>query len=812
MKDNFLPVNACLLFVVMVMGFQTASAQSMIHGSVVDINRKPIPYANVLLLKLSDSSLVKGIVTTEKGTYILQDVLPGKYLVTSTHTGFAQSFTSAIELARNNDIDAGTLELHELSAQLEHVTIIAKKPLLEQKIDRLIVNVANSITFPGNTVLEVLERSPGIIVDHQNNLISMNGKNGVVIMINGKMSRMPVSAVVQMLSGMSSGNIEKIELITTPPASLDAEGNAGYINIVLKENNNFGTNGSYSATIGYGKGRLIQGSFNINHRKGKINLYADLSYSRLKKPLPGHTYARISNKGNITESYIDLHRTDTTPNINGRLGLDLEISRHTVVGILLSGYDNKFTQGETNNYRLIKNNVLDTVGILTNSEMNRWYNYGSNINLQHDFNQNEKLQINFDYIHYANDQPVRYHSAHYNNTGNFVYEQYSRGGKLTPINFFVGAVDYSKKLGKKISMETGLKGTLSTFTNDISFERLIQNSWVKDKNLSAEYKLDEKYSAAYALFNMSVNKKTDAKLGLRYEYTSSNLGTKDKKNIVDRKYGNLFPSFFISHKLNENNSINLSYSRRITRPTFNDLAPYTYFASPTTLLTGNPALQPAIANTVKTDYTYKQYYASLSFSKEDNFIAGFQPETDSITGKIILAPQNLVNRKTISVIISFPITLTKWWTMQYNITGLWQQVNAVYKNKVLQLQQPNININGSQTFTLPKDFSIELSGFYQSPVLNGISLTRAFGSLDAGIKKKLGAKNGSLVLNAGNILNTIRFRENTDLPEQNLVAGLDLRFTHRIFKLTYTRNFGKEKLKQKRERLTGAEDEKSRVQ
>ncbi|HTF28405.1 MAG TPA: carboxypeptidase-like regulatory domain-containing protein, partial [Flavitalea sp.] len=189
MKNNFLPVTACLLFVVMAVGFQTATGQSMIHGSIVDVSRKPIPYANVLLLKLSDSSLVKGIVTTETGTYILQDVLPGKYLITSTHTGFAQSFTSAIEIVRNDNIDAGTLELHELSAQLEQVTITVKKPLLEQKIDRLIVNVANSITFPGNTALEVLERSPGIIVDHQNNLISMNGKNGVAIMINGKMSR-----------------------------------------------------------------------------------------------------------------------------------------------------------------------------------------------------------------------------------------------------------------------------------------------------------------------------------------------------------------------------------------------------------------------------------------------------------------------------------------------------------------------------------------------------------------------------------------------------------------------------------------------
>ena len=684
--------------------------------------------------------------------------------------------------------------------------------MLEQKIDRLIINVASSITSAGNTALEVLERSPGVIVDHQNNIISMNGKNGVVLMINGKISHMPISAVVQMLAGMSSDNIEKIELITTPPSNLDAEGNAGYINIVLKENDSYGTNGSYSATLGYGKGLVTAANININHRKGKVNVYGDLSYSRVKGPFHGNAYAKISNSGNITENFFTAHRTDTVSNINARLGLDWQLNKKTVFGMLLNGYDNKYRQGEHNLNTLAANGKTDTIIYLNNTEKNHWYNYAGNINLQHNFNENDKLLLNLDYIHYNNNQPVNYHSGYNNGKDEFLYDDFFKSGKKTPINFLVAAADYSKKLNKNISMEAGLKQTISAFNNNISFERLHGNVWVRDNNLSAIYKLKEDYSAAYTSFNITINKSTEAKAGLRYERTNSNLGTTDTKNIVDRHYGNFFPSVFVSHTLNENSSLNFSYSRRITRPTFNDLAPFTYYASANMLLTGNPALQSSVSDNFTAGFTLKKYFLSVSYSKDNNAIAGFQFHSDSTTGKLVLSAENLINQKTASLVISAPFTVTKWWSMQYNITGTWQQVNALYKGSKLSVDVTNFNINASQNFTLPKNFSVEVSGFYNSPSLFGLTRIKSQGSLDAGIKKKLPGKWGAITLNGTNILNTNYFSGGIDLPKQNLVTTARFYFSRPTFKLTYTRNFGKEKLRAKRERTTGAEDEKGRVQ
>src|SRR6185295_13060638 len=151
-------------------------------------------------------------------------------------------------------LDLQNIQLEEEVVDLQQVNLQSRRPLIEQKIDRLVINVKNSITSAGSTALDVLERSPGVIVNRQANSISMSGKEGVMVMINGKISYMPVTALIDMLAGMNAGNIDRIELITTPPSSLDAQGNAGYINIVLSNNPDFGINGSFSATMGYGEG------------------------------------------------------------------------------------------------------------------------------------------------------------------------------------------------------------------------------------------------------------------------------------------------------------------------------------------------------------------------------------------------------------------------------------------------------------------------------------------------------------------------------------------------------------------------------
>ena len=302
------------------------------------------------------------------------------------------------------------------------------------------------------------------------------------------------------------------------------------------------------------------------------------------------------------------------------------------------------------------------------------------------------------------------------------------------------------------------------------------------------------------------------KLGLRYEYTNSNLGSATVKDIVDQHYGNLFPSFFVSQKINDNHSLNFAYSRRITRPTFNNMAPFVIFMDPSTFFSGNPGLQPCISDAIKSDYLFKKLVFSFSYTYEAHPISNFAPRVDPATNKQTLAAENQKDQKTLTAVISFPLTVARWWNMQNNAIASSQVLNAFYLGSPLVIRQKNFNINTIQTFILPKNFTVELSGFYQSGGLFGVYKGSAMTALDFGLQKKFEAKKGNLRFNISNVFGPPTFKATVNAPEKNLIVNGELRFSVRTFRLTYTRSFGNDKVKGKRERSIGSEEEKQRVQ
>jgi hypothetical protein len=562
---------------------------------------------------------------------------------------------------------------------------------------------------------------------------------------------------------------------------------------------------------GYGQRFLTSQSLNFNHRKGNINIYGDLSYRRPYNFPYVVGYRRLSNAGKITETTTDTKRTVVEPNFNGRLGLDVQVGKKTVMGVLLTAYDNKYIMTAVNSSHILTNGVPDSSIIIDNIETNHWRSMSGNFNLQHNISDNENLTFNFDYIHYRNNDPVEYDNHYFDGAGNFTREEKTKSGKETPISIWVTAFDYTKKVSEKFGFSAGVKQTISNYSNDVSFMVLNGGGWVKDNSLSAVYKLDENYSAGYASANVTITKRTEAKVGLRYEYTNSNLGTETQKDIVDRHYGRLFPTIFLSHKPDENNSFNISFSRRITRPTFNDLAPFTYYADPNTLLTGNSALQPAISNSVKGEYMYKSYYFAITYSKETNSIQAFQPKVDSVLNKQVLSAENIMSLKTLNASVSVPITVNNWWSMQYNFTATWQEANAVLKSGPLRVRKTNWAVNGNQRFSFPKEWSAEISGFFQSADLFGVFIQRPVGLLDVGVKKKLKDKRSTLQLSGTNLLHSMKFDFTADVPEENLYTRVSLNMFYRAVRFTYTRTFGKEKLRESRSRSTGSEEERARV-
>ena len=805
MKNLTYTLFLCLFFTL------SAQSQSSLFGNVNEDNGEPMPFANVLLLNPSDSSLVKGEVTDLDGKYAIQNVPTGNYLLSITMVGYATSYSEPFTINGAGSKDMGTISISEDVAQLDAVTVTARKPLFEQKIDRLTVNVATSITSAGSSALEVLERSPGVLVNRQQGGITMAGKEGVVVMINGKINRMPLSAVVEFLDGMPSSNIEKIELITTPPANFDAEGNAGFINIVLKQTTDQGLNGSYTFSAGYGKGEVGNANINFNYRKGKINLYGDYAYLHESQLQEFEFGRRIIFENLLTETDSKTERDPQQNNHTGRLGLDVQLSKKTVLGALLTSYDTKWTMDAENVATYAKDGIQTARVNIENEELNQWRHYGANLNLQHTFREDETLTFDADYLYYRDNNPNDYVNSYYDGADNFVLEEMTRSGKITPLNISVGKLDYAKSFGGKLKLETGLKAANSNFTNDVNVENNIGQGWIKDPDLTAKYKLDEKILAAYSALDVKIGEKTNVKVGLRYEFTDSNLGSEEEANIVDREYGKFFPSFFISREFNDKNSMNFSYVRRITRPTFNDMAPFVIFIDPFTFFSGNSALQPAIANSVKLDYRLSTVLLSLQYSVEDSTIAGFQTRVDPATNKQLFFAENLKDQKTASFTLSFPVNPTNWWSMQFNATGVYTKLRNYFGGELLTFDQKSLNLFASQTFTLPKDFTFEVSGFFNSQTLAGAYITKAFGSLNVGLQKKFKNDGGSLRLGYDNILDTMTWRDELDLTDQGQFLNDRFYFVSPTVKLTYSRSFGNKKLKSQRERETGSEAERHRV-
>ncbi len=796
-----------LLFIIFSINLNAQSSYTII-GLIQDSDGGPMAYSNVLLLKANDSTLVKGTLAQEDGTFEMDNVISGSYIVQGSMIGYKSTNSQPFEL--NNDYKVETIVLSGFEA-LDEVVLVAKKQLFEQKVDRMVINVASSIVSSGGSALEILERSPGVLVNRQSNGISLAGKDGVVIMINGKTSYVPASSIVQMLEGMSADNIESIELITTPPANLDAEGNAGFINIVLKKRTDLGLNGSYSLSAGYGDGETTSDNINFNYRKNKINLFGSYSFSLDKRAQIMSTSREYEEEGNLLSSKTVTNRDPRQRDHNMRIGLDVQVTEKTISGVLITAFDNRWSMDAFNESFDTENGLPISFVDLVNSEINHLKHYGVNFNVKHNFTKDKFISFDLDYLNYEFNNPTDYTNSFYDGDRIFINEELLRSRKNTPLYTWVSKFDYSNKVNDKLILEFGVKGTKNNFENVVSIEDLFDDLWVIDPSLTNMSQLDEKIFAGYGALDYSFTEKTSIKLGLRYEYTNTVLDTDTEGTVVDRQYGEWFPSVFLNRKFNDNLSMNISYSRRITRPTFNDLAPFIIFFDPNTFFSGNASLQPAISNSAKYAINYKSYFFSLQYTNEEGSIARFQEFIDEDTGRLIFELSNLDFTKTFTTTLGFPLKISNWWRTQNNLTYVRQKVRAFYNEEPIELSLGNFSANSTHSFKISNSFSTEVSGFYNGPGFFGSAKYDEVYGINIGFQQKFSDKWGTLKFSINDVLDSVEFTGGTDLPEQNIKTENLFDFSNRTFTLTYSRNFGNQKLQSKRERETGSEEERRRV-
>ncbi len=786
----------------------TAIAQHRISGAVFDQKNEALPGASVLLLSAQDSSLIKGLLSTEKGGFSFEHMPLGTYRLQISMLGFVTYLSESFVL--ESDKGFGTILLTEDATTLETVNVTARKPLFEQKIDRIMVNVGASATNAGGNALQVLQRSPGIIVNRQANGISMAGKNGVIIMINGKITRMPPDAVIQMLEGTPTANIERIELIHTPPANFDAEGSAGIINIVLKQSADAGLNGGYSLNGGYGKREKAGAGLHFNYRQGKMNLFGNYGYQFNHNPQVFTNYRGITRDGQFLETDGSSKRAPDLGIHNARLGADFQLSKQTMFGVVGTFFNRYWDMDALNTIDFRVNGNPDGKILMGTKEINRWTSGTGNANVSHQFGKTKTLSADVDYVYYEIDNPSSYDIQYRTRQNEVDNEDKLRVEKENPIHIWVGKLDYTQDLGKDTRLETGVKLAASRFDNDVRVEQFLTDAWMVDSALTSRFKLREDVSAAYSSISFKINAKTDAKLGLRYEFTSTNLGSVEQPNVVDRRYGSWFPTVYLSRVLGENQSINATYSRRIARPGFTQLAPYLIFYDPNTLQTGNPALQPAFVDAARLSYQRKSFNWVVEYNLESPSIRDI-PVVDVANNAQVTLPINIGKTHTVFSYISLPIRVKDWWNIQSSVFGVYQNFIYKYENVSDEIPYRFMGIECSQSFILPKQFFVDVSGSVVTDNYYGLTKYKRNGVLSLGIRKKLSERWGEITINANDLLLSSNWYGSTTQPELNLLVRNSYQQAERVFMLTWTNKFGNQKLRDARQHDRGASEELRRL-
>jgi hypothetical protein len=758
-----------------------------VTGRLTDDKGNPVPFASVALLRGADSTLLRSALSNDSGIFRLLSVPRGRYVLKITCLGYAGYLSSLFGL--DTAYDAGTISLRVSGQQLNEVVIRASKPLVEQETGGLAVNPQNSIMTRGSSVLEVLSRSPGVIVDPQTSAISLNGKSGVMVMLDGKLLRLSADQVATLLNSKRADDIDKIELLSTPPARYDADGNAGLINIVTKKDKQAGFSGAVSASAGYGKGAKAYAGTQLNYNSGKISLHGEYGYSY------GQGYSFLlaqgtSNAGVLGGPANFQYNGESKPSYNYQgfnTGLDYRANSKTTIGGSIE-YGSTITRNNAHNFG---NYALADTNLVFDSQLvgtDHLHYLHPNLYLEQSIGSGQKLSINLDYFGNRNNNPSQVQS----NFSDSIFAAKQRNNAAANIHVGVLQADYSNSLSKKWQLEAGLKGTDTHSSSSSAIENFVGGQWVPaSAGTSNDLSTLELIGAAYAVLNWKPDSLTSLSAGARYEYSSNTTGhSLNAQYAVDRHLGKLFPDVFLSRKLNPTDQLQLSYTERITRPSFADLASYVAYNDPTSVFTGNPALRPTITHNFKLGYNAGDYLFSLSYSHDTDPIKGIQGVPGSTPGLVYLMPENADWQNNFTGQITIPIKIATWWEMNYNLTGGWHRYRISYFPELLLKSYGSYSLNFTESFRLPRKYTIELSGYYNSASYDGNNHNYANSVVNLGIKKGdfrltfadvLGGSNyrgfgGALITDAFNTRVNVDYR-----PES---------YFRPIIKMSYSHSFG----------------------
>ena len=804
-----------LLLLLVLTATSVFSQAQQINGLAKDENGTPLNGATVSLLRAKDSSVIKLAVIKSGGVYDFSGIKEGNYKVLVSHIGYKPAFSPAFSFS-SSDVSVPELKLFKIPGNLSNVNVTARKPMVEVKADKMILNVEGTINATGSNALELLRKSPGVLLDKDEN-ISMAGKNGVQVYIDGRSTPLSGQDLAGYLKTLQSSQIEAIELITNPSAKYDAAGNAGIINIKLVRNKSLGTNGSVNAGWNIATYAKYNAGASLNYRNKHINIFSTYSFSYT--PNEQH----ITIKRTVLDSLFDQQNTflDKRRAHNFKVGADYFINKKNTIGVMVNGILADPTS-TSNGKTYISDKTTGTVDRMlvadNNTDMKR-HNANFNLNYNYTDPKGTSFVLNADRGAYDLNSDQLQGNYYYNATGqvklsDVIYHM------LSPSQININSIkaDYEQNF-KKGKLGFGAKSAWVKTDNDFQRYNVNGSSEDLDKDRSNHFVYKENINAGYVNYNRQY-KKIMIQGGIRIENTVSEGVSNGLKyngsNYVPssssfkRSYTDLFPSAAITFNKNPKEPWSLTYSRRIDRPAYQDLNPFEFKLDEYTFMKGNINLHPQYTNSFGLTRTCKyRITTTLNYSHVKDLFTMIIDTTEKT--KAIASKKNLAMQDIVSFNISYPFQY-KSYSLFTNISSNYSKYKADFgTGRKVDLDAFGFNLFVQNSLKFSKTWTAELSGFYNAPTIYmGNFKGRSIYNVDAGISKQVMKGRATVKASVSDVFHTMKFRATSDF------AGQQTKFNYRQesqqLKLSFSFRFGSNTVKAARQRTTGAEDELKRVQ
>ncbi len=674
------------------------------------------------------------------------------------------------------------------------------------------MNIENSILSEGNTALELLERAPGVTVD-QDGAISLKGRSGVLVMINGKQTYLSPKELATLLKATNSSSISKIELMTNPSAKYDAAGTAGIINIQMKKNSVTGFNGSVTLNGGAGRNARYGSGISLNYRSNKLNTYGSYNYG-----YRGETeyldFIRRFYDGGVVQGQSDrTSKQDTRTNEplhtnNFRFGLDYQLTEKSSIGFLMNGNVGKYTHdSKTGNILSSKSGELLTDLHTSNYDKQNWENLTYNLNYVYKFDK-EGRTLSADADFASNSFTSNLNLTTVTLGGSEPGINITRRGYVPAVtNVYVAKVDYTDPLTKSLKFESGLKSSSTSSDNNLRYDLLNNGNWEYDTNGSNHFRYREQIHAGYVNFNQEW-KGFSMQVGLRGEYTRTEGHQITLDSLIDRNYFQLFPSIFLNKPMGEHHQLQLSYSRRIERPDYGDLNPFRVFRDPLLFYQGNPFLKPELVHAFQLSHSFKgKYTTAINYNRTNDVMTWVSGQIDELNTTFEM-PQNLNRLLNYGISFTVSTNFSSWWSGTHFANVFRNEYSGEGDKGPVKTTATSFNLNSQHSFKAGKGYGIELTGIYNGPSVYGISRYKGNYIISTGIQKQVWNEKATIKLMVNDIFQSRQLRENTLYG--NIDMDTHIRLDSRRAILSFSYRFGNQNI-QKKERKTGSEDILNRV-